>query len=426
MTLLPSPQHDDAPAWVDEHLSHLTLEGPGRTNPSERFRGGQTAADEALQRFGVSGYARNRNEVLPLRRRGASGLSPYIRHGLLTLPDVWEHAARSGAPRNDIEKFHDELLWQEYARHLYARIGSDLHEPLRAIPLRRNIAHDPWDRSMACISMVLNELEHDGWAVNQTRMWLASQWSVRHAADWHEGEQRFFAHLLDGSRAANLTGWQWTIGTGTGKPYGFSRWQVEKRAPGLCHTCTYKARCPISDWPDTPEQARPLDTPDQRLRYDATPEHTGGPTVVENTGVPAQAVWITAESLGNADPAVVANPHLPIVFVFDEPLLIELRLSSKRLVFLTETLAELADLTGRLEVHLGDPVAILTGRRVATTFAPVPGWRRRTARIKPVEFHPWPWLARPQSGSAQSFSSWRSNAGTRARRPKSHTGRPAE
>jgi hypothetical protein len=39
---------------------------------------------------------------------------------------------------------------------------------------------------------------------------------------------------LDGSRAANLLGWQWTVGAGTGKPCGFARWQVEKRAPQLC------------------------------------------------------------------------------------------------------------------------------------------------------------------------------------------------
>ena len=85
---------------------------------------------------------------------------------------------------------------------------------------------------------VTDELHRDGWLVNQTRMWLASQWAVRAGADWRAGEDAMFTHLLDGSRAANRLGWQWTVGTGSGKPYGFSRWQVEKRAPaavpGLC------------------------------------------------------------------------------------------------------------------------------------------------------------------------------------------------
>jgi len=36
-------------------------------------------------------------------------------------------------------------------------------------------------------------------------------------------------------------------------------------------------------------------------------------------------VWLTAESLGDADPALAAHADLPAVFVFDEPLLARLR-----------------------------------------------------------------------------------------------------
>ncbi len=112
-------------------------------------------------------------------------------------------------------------------------------------------------------------------------------------------------------------------------------------------------------------------------------------------------VWLTAESLGDTDPALAAHPDLPAVFVFDEPLLRRLRLSGKRLVFLAETLAELG-----CDVHLGDPVAELAGRRLAVTFAPVPGFARRSARLDVAALHPWPWLRRPGSGSLRSFSAW--------------------
>jgi deoxyribodipyrimidine photo-lyase len=57
--------------------------------------------------------------VYPHARRGASRLSPYIRHGLISLPRAWSSVG--GGPAADVSKFRDELLWQEYARHMYAR-----------------------------------------------------------------------------------------------------------------------------------------------------------------------------------------------------------------------------------------------------------------------------------------------------------------
>ena len=129
-------------------------------------------------------------------------MSPYIRHGLLTLPQVW--AAVAAAPAADRTKYRDELLWQEYARHVYARLGSSMGSSLRTAPPVTS-TEDPWDPRMACMELTVGDLEQDGWLVNQTRMWLASQWTVRGGRDWREGENRMYAHLLDGSRAA--TAW---------------------------------------------------------------------------------------------------------------------------------------------------------------------------------------------------------------------------
>lgn len=396
-TILPMPDPGGEVPWVGEHLAHLCIDEARR---SDRFFGTQVAADAALASFDLTGYARRRNEVLPPARRGASGLSPWIRHGLLTLPRVW--AALDG-PAADRRKFRDELRWQEYGRHLYARLGSGTGAPLRRVLVAEpSPGVEPWDRSMRCVEVNLDELERDGWMVNQTRMWLASQWSVRHGADWRDGERHFFTHLLDGSRAANRLGWQWTIGSGTAKAYGFSQWQVRRRAPGLCETCSHRHSCPIGDWPDDPAMAAV--EVDPRLRGDPDVERTAGPEQAELRS-PPEAVWLTAESLGDDDPALAAHPELPAVFVFDLPLLRTLRLSSKRLVFLVDRLAELGA-HRTVEVHLGDPVRVLAGRPVAATFAPVPGWRRRARSLHLAEVHPWPWLERPRSGSVASFSAW--------------------
>lgn len=406
---LPSlPDPGDRPAivaWVAAALGELTAEGPDGVRASERFTGGQAAADAALALYDVAGYARTRNEVWPEPRRGASGLSPYIRHGLLPLPRVWRHV--EGGPSGDVRKFRAELLWQEYARHLYARLGARTGRSLRAEPVASTGGSwpEPWRRDMACMELVVGELERDGWAVNQTRMWLASQWTVRGGQDWREGEDRMFTHLLDGSRAANRLGWQWTVGA-AGKPYGFSRWQVEKRAPGLCGTCALQKACPIQGWPDAPAPRSLGETPDG-LRGDGDPGATGGPlTVVPGRREP-EAVWLTAESLGDEDPALVAWPELPAVFVFDRARLARWRLSGKRLVFLTEALAEIAAANGReVGLWLGDPASVLGGRAVAATFTPVPGWRAITASFDEPTVHPWPWLARPHGGRAQSHSAW--------------------
>jgi deoxyribodipyrimidine photo-lyase len=404
---LPEPGQSAAEAWVAAHLEHLVVD---RVVGSTVFRGGQSRADAALAAFDVAGYAARRNEVRPPDRRGASQLSPYIRHGLLPLRTVWNAVA--GGPDRDVRKFRDELQWQEFARHWYAHLGGRTAQGVRReLTASIDPATDaregnpatlaPWPTDMACVQLGLDELHNTGWLVNQTRMWLASHWAVRQNYDWRRGEDHFFAHLLDGSRAANRLGWQWTTGVGSSKSYGFSQFQVNKRAPGVCDSCEHHNNCPIEDWPDDPEftSTAPI------------PQHAEDPTRLAGPRQPGlfdrpDAVWLTAESLGDDDPALAANPDLPVVFVFDEPLLARLRLSSKRLVFLTETLAELG--THRnLDVRLGDPTTELAGRQLAVTFAPVPGFSRRSDALHLAEIHPWPWLHRPNQGSITSFSAWR-------------------
>lgn len=408
----PALERGDVLAWVETHLGSV-LRGPVQASP---IVGGQAAADRALADLDIVGYARRRNEVYPEGRRGASGLSPYIRHGLLTLPRVWRSV---DGPPQDREKFRDELLWQEYARHLYARVGFGTRHSLRfAVPEYTDEGGPgKWADEGLCVSESLRELRESGWITNQQRMWLASHWTVRESHGWRVGEDDFFRHLIDGSRAANRLGWQWTVGALTGKPYGFSRWQVTNRAPGLCERCNLRDRCPIEEWPDAGEP-EPRTVIDSAMRRDPDAETTGGPRQPRITGDP-DVVWITAESLGDEDPALAAHPDLPVIFIFDRPLLAKLRLSSTRLVFLTECLADLAE-RRNLRIYVDDPCNALAGHRLATTFAPVPGWRARVAQTDVVAMHPWPWLRPVGGGPLTSFSAWqtssRGSAGSHRRR----------
>ena len=375
--------------FVQSHLSHLT-DTPIAGSPS--IRGGQIAANACIASVDLSGYAAKRNEVLPLSARGATRLSTYIRHGVLQLRAVWERA--DGSPAKDKKKFQDELLWQEYARHWYAALGQKTKVPTKKKYLNKEGSTE-WDTALPCVKVAVKELETHGWLVNQARMWLASHWSVRNHQDWRKGEDYFFRHLIDGSRAANRLGWQWTTGIGSSKPYGFSRWQVEKRAPGLCDQCPLQKMCPIQDWPTEP-MSEAISAPIGIDNY--------GPLTAVEVGKPT-TVWLTAESLGDKDPALFNNPDLPAVFVFDEPLLKRLRITSKRFVFILETLAEISE-TRPLTLYLGRPEAELAGIPLTVTHAPVPGFQKYKKKLNIVQTWPWPWLCEPNGAPIHSFSSW--------------------
>ena len=63
--------------------------GGGRSS----IKGGQTAANEALAKLDLRGYAKDRNEVLPVQSRGATVMSPYVRHNIIPLQQLWDKAA---------------------------------------------------------------------------------------------------------------------------------------------------------------------------------------------------------------------------------------------------------------------------------------------------------------------------------------------
>ena len=363
--------------------------------------GGQSAANLAISNIDITHYANRRSEVFPKNKRGASVLSPYIRHNILTLDQVYR--AVKTAPYKDREKFRDELLWQEYARHLYARLGTKIFENLR-FEVNAHTQGDGWNREMLCVDEVVSELEQDGWLVNQTRMWLASHWTVRNEMGWLHGQERMHQELLDGSRAANILGWQWTVGAGTGKPYGFAKWQVDKRAPGLCLKCPLSNNCPIREFPEE-TALRQLER-DPLIDHDPDVSETTGP-VAPVKSADADYVLLTIDSLGDNDAALAAHPDLPAVFVFNELALKKLQLSSRRIGFYLQTLQDMST-RRHVQTFLGDPYQFARDNAVAITYAPVPSFKKFSNL---AEVFPYPWLRPPHAGSVQSFTSWRTKLG---------------
>jgi len=72
---------------IDKFFENLTCD----EYQESIFNGGQSYADHALNNLDINGYAKKRNNVYPSEKRGSSYLSPYIRHGLLGLKEVWDY-----------------------------------------------------------------------------------------------------------------------------------------------------------------------------------------------------------------------------------------------------------------------------------------------------------------------------------------------
>ena len=393
----PAPGRAAAEAFVTTHLAHLVDRRAAANQPlsSARFRGGQRAAEEALARFRVDGYHRGLDAAYPQRDRTGSELSPWIRNGLLPLGRLWDHVA--DGPPADVAAFRRSLLRLERARLRYAAAALPGTAPAGPIgsgpaPAAPSLTVG-WDRQMACVDVALDELADDGWLPAPPRRWLAQLCDGGSEID-------LYRHLLDGSRAVTPTAW-----ADARAGAAVSRWQVERQAPGLCASCDLVAACPIDhEWPSLlgprADETGPIGAPEVTIVTgtvddEPLPVLTAvalGPDAPQHRADRSpEAVWLTAESMGDADPALAAHPDLPAVFVFDEPLLARLRLAPRRLVFLVEHLGDLAA-RRPVEVWLGSPAAALADRAVAVTFTPVPGWHRRQARISPVSIHPWPWL----------------------------------
>jgi deoxyribodipyrimidine photo-lyase len=193
----------------------------------------RTAALERCDRVDPGRYAATRNHL----HGAVSGLSPYITHGLITIPEVLGRiASRQALGWQD--KFVFELGWREYFHHAWRHLGEAIWQPARELPApaRAYRAVLPEDVSRAAtgveaIDQSIIQLYRTGYLHNHQRMWLASYLVHLRKVDWRAGARWMYGHLLDGDLASNTLSWQWVAGSWTGKPYLFNADNVAKYAP---------------------------------------------------------------------------------------------------------------------------------------------------------------------------------------------------
>ncbi len=188
-------------------------------------------------------YTRLRNYDLPGHPH-VSGLSPYIRHRVITEAEV-ARAVLTQFSANTAEKFLQEVCWRSYWKAWLERRPGVWQQYLAALPAAQNrLATEPGLRARfedACLGKTgidgfddwAEELVQTGYLHNHARMWFASIWIFTLGLPWVLGADFFLRHLLDGDPASNTLSWRWVAGIQTpGKTYAARAANIAKYTQG--------------------------------------------------------------------------------------------------------------------------------------------------------------------------------------------------
>jgi deoxyribodipyrimidine photo-lyase len=198
------------------------------------------AALAALARVRPAAYARSRNHL----EGAVTGLSPWLTHGLLTLPEVLAAVLRQG-PLDIGHTLVRELGWRVWFRHVWAQRGSGILQSLHPGPRPQAETDDPRTlpddircgrTGVPAIDQAVHTLYATGTLHNHARLWLASYVVHLRHLHWRAGADWMLGHLLDGDLASNHLSWQWVAGTGSHKPYLFNADNVARHAPAAWHS----------------------------------------------------------------------------------------------------------------------------------------------------------------------------------------------
>ena len=205
---------------------------------SPEFEPTPAAAMARLAAVRPAAYARTRNAL----DGDVTRLSPYLTHGLLTLPQALAGVLQRG-PLPVQHKLVYEFGWREYFHHVWAHRGESIFESLHegvlpdaayARELPRDIREGA--TGVPVIDNAVRTLYATGYLHNHARMWLASYVVHLRKVHWRAGADWLYGHLLDGDLASNHLSWQWVAGTGSHKPYLFNAENVARYAPAAWHS----------------------------------------------------------------------------------------------------------------------------------------------------------------------------------------------
>lgn len=183
----------------------------------------------------LGGYARARDALDDV---GTSRLSPYLRHGMVSIRECmraamgsqsgaegdWQGASITPQTKKAAEKWVSELAWREFYAsvlfHFPDVVDHEFQEHYRGtIPWSTDrAARDAFlnaQTGFPVVDAAMRELVQTGFMHNRARMIVASFASKDLLLDWRIGEEFFAQWLMDYDLASNNGGWQWAASTGT-------------------------------------------------------------------------------------------------------------------------------------------------------------------------------------------------------------------
>ena len=230
--MLQQPSQFNSRSDLIKHVASLCNYTSDNTVSS--IQGGYEHAFTRLHTTSLALYAKTRNHL----NGKVTMLSPYIRHGVISLEEVRKYALTQ-YDANTVEKFLQELTWRHFWQSHYAQLGDKIWndiEPYKTGWTLENYSDElPEDilqarTGVAVIDYFANQLMCSGYLHNHARMYLASYIVHWRKIRWQAGAQWFLTHLLDGDIASNNLSWQWVASTFSQRPYIFNLDNVKKYA----------------------------------------------------------------------------------------------------------------------------------------------------------------------------------------------------
>ena len=218
-------------------------------------------------------YAARRNYDLGAAQghRHVSGLSPYIRHRLISEEEVLR-AVLSRFSLSSAEKFVQEVYWRTYWKGwlemrptVWAHYRDGVRHAQDRLATEGGLRRD-WEAAcrgetgIACFDHWAQELTQTGYLHNHARMWMASIWIFTLRLPWELGADLFLRQLLDGDPASNTLGWRWVAGIQTpGKTYLAQADNIARYTEGRFNPAGQLALDaePVSAPPTPPKSAPP-------------------------------------------------------------------------------------------------------------------------------------------------------------------------